>query len=143
MIRRPPRSTRTDTLFPYTTLCRSLGAVPRQTEIVASLEASRRLQGTTGVRKAARPEVKVCFLIYMGYGRLVLVCDLTLDCACSSFCGNLRTSWCGNGRSSFAECCLTNCRNLRDGSRGNNDERMLATFLAPAHRRIGGGLCRG
>src|SRR3546814_17460873 len=26
MIRRPPRSTRTDTLFPYTTLCRSQGA---------------------------------------------------------------------------------------------------------------------
>src|SRR3546814_2470844 len=26
MIQRPPRSTRTDTLFPYTTLCRSLGA---------------------------------------------------------------------------------------------------------------------
>src|SRR3546814_2388946 len=25
MIRRPPRSTRTDTLFPYTTLCRSRG----------------------------------------------------------------------------------------------------------------------
>src|SRR3546814_4532257 len=25
MIRRPPRSTRTDTLFPYTTLCRSAG----------------------------------------------------------------------------------------------------------------------
>src|SRR3546814_2436512 len=25
MIRRPPRSTRTDTLFPYTTLCRSFG----------------------------------------------------------------------------------------------------------------------
>src|SRR3546814_17343288 len=29
MIRRPPRSTRTDTLFPYTTLFRSLGAVHR------------------------------------------------------------------------------------------------------------------
>src|SRR3546814_3347459 len=27
MIRRPPRSTRTDTLFPYTTLFRSVGAV--------------------------------------------------------------------------------------------------------------------
>src|SRR3546814_8447980 len=27
MIRRPPRSTRTDTLFPYTTLFRSLGRV--------------------------------------------------------------------------------------------------------------------
>src|SRR3546814_14554451 len=26
MIRRPPRSTRTDTLFPYTTLVRSIGA---------------------------------------------------------------------------------------------------------------------
>src|SRR3546814_15717045 len=28
MIRRPPRSTRTDTLFPYTTLFRSLGGCP-------------------------------------------------------------------------------------------------------------------
>src|SRR3546814_1111323 len=28
MIRRPPRSTRTDTLFPYTTLFRSLGRTP-------------------------------------------------------------------------------------------------------------------
>src|SRR3546814_12903841 len=27
MIRRPPRSTRTDTLFPYTTLLRSLGRI--------------------------------------------------------------------------------------------------------------------
>src|SRR3546814_6382748 len=30
MIRRPPRSTRTDTLFPYTTLFRSLGAHPQR-----------------------------------------------------------------------------------------------------------------
>src|SRR3546814_2428302 len=29
MRRRPPRSTRTDTLFPYTTLCRSVAAVVR------------------------------------------------------------------------------------------------------------------
>src|SRR3546814_8925583 len=28
MIRRPPRSTRTDTLFPYTTLFRSIGGAP-------------------------------------------------------------------------------------------------------------------
>src|SRR3546814_15562697 len=27
MIRQPPRSTRTDTLFPYTTLCRSMATV--------------------------------------------------------------------------------------------------------------------
>src|SRR3546814_7303689 len=32
MIRRPPRSTRTDTLFPYTTLFRSLGGVSGRTE---------------------------------------------------------------------------------------------------------------
>src|SRR3546814_15950268 len=30
MIRRPPRSTRTDTLFPFTTLFRSLGAIERE-----------------------------------------------------------------------------------------------------------------
>src|SRR3546814_2293267 len=30
MIRRPPRSTRTDTLFPYTTLFRSTGELPCQ-----------------------------------------------------------------------------------------------------------------
>src|SRR3546814_6120781 len=30
MIRRPPRSTRTDTLFPYTTLFRSLRTSPRR-----------------------------------------------------------------------------------------------------------------
>src|SRR3546814_8612779 len=48
MIRRPPRSTRTDTLFPYTTLFRSAGAAGRQhhglrTEAVdaAVLEAQR------------------------------------------------------------------------------------------------------
>src|SRR3546814_14085258 len=31
-IRRPPRSTRTDTLFPYTTLFRSMGAEPIRLE---------------------------------------------------------------------------------------------------------------
>src|SRR3546814_11214419 len=41
MIRRPPRSTRTDTLFPYTTLCRSgtlsaLRTRPRDEEIACS-----------------------------------------------------------------------------------------------------------
>src|SRR3546814_10507378 len=33
MIRRPPRSTRTDTRFPYTTLCRSL--LPAMTALVS------------------------------------------------------------------------------------------------------------
>src|SRR3546814_12856379 len=44
MIRRPPRSTRTDTLFPYTTLCRSLadaGTIPhvKINEIVSATSA--------------------------------------------------------------------------------------------------------
>src|SRR3546814_6699767 len=34
MIRRPPRSTRTDTLFPYTTLFRSARAPPRRGQAV-------------------------------------------------------------------------------------------------------------
>src|SRR3546814_11928866 len=51
MIRRPPRSTRTDTLFPYTTLFRSLGEVarPRIHRIAnfasEALMARRRLAG--------------------------------------------------------------------------------------------------
>src|SRR3546814_6132582 len=36
MIRRPPRSTRTDTLFPYTTLFRSLVQMPAQTDVVCN-----------------------------------------------------------------------------------------------------------
>src|SRR3546814_9838420 len=36
MIRRPPRSTRTDTLFPYTTLFRSRIWTPREIEFFAS-----------------------------------------------------------------------------------------------------------
>src|SRR3546814_7631429 len=36
MIRRPPRSTRTDTLFPYTTLFRSVIALPDQRGLFAT-----------------------------------------------------------------------------------------------------------
>src|SRR3546814_15660911 len=40
MIRRPPRSTRTDTLFPYTTLFRSgVIGIGREQRITAALEA--------------------------------------------------------------------------------------------------------
>src|SRR3546814_11115714 len=37
MIRRPPRSTRTDTLFPYTTLFRSNQPYPNRRFLIASL----------------------------------------------------------------------------------------------------------
>src|SRR3546814_10626067 len=39
MIRRPPRSTRTDPLFPYTTLFRSVGIGQRATPIVLLADA--------------------------------------------------------------------------------------------------------
>src|SRR3546814_6438896 len=39
MIRRPPRSTRTDTLFPYTTLCRS--GPPGQQQVHRRVDAKR------------------------------------------------------------------------------------------------------
>src|SRR3546814_2439281 len=43
MIRRPPRSTRTDTLFPYTTLFRSLGEVLQEQRVHRTLEADMEL----------------------------------------------------------------------------------------------------
>src|SRR3546814_7139021 len=47
MIRRPPRSTRTDTLFPYTTLFRS-------TENLPDLAASHNRQSRVGCRLGVR-----------------------------------------------------------------------------------------
>src|SRR3546814_5368799 len=57
MIRRPPRSTRTDTLFPYTTLFRSPGGIVRSSQqrrrvkdglpVPISLEKRGRLEGST------------------------------------------------------------------------------------------------
>src|SRR3546814_14018083 len=41
MIRRPPRSTRTDTLFPYTTLCRSARVNVTAPVLLASLLATQ------------------------------------------------------------------------------------------------------
>src|SRR3546814_9456460 len=40
MIRRPPRSTRTDTLFPYTTLFRSIEVLPDSFGFLRSSEAN-------------------------------------------------------------------------------------------------------
>src|SRR3546814_14723461 len=45
MIRRPPRSTRTDTLFPYTTLFRSTGDLRRRRQVRARGDRGRTGQG--------------------------------------------------------------------------------------------------
>src|SRR3546814_14225737 len=42
MIRRPPRSTRTDTLFPYTTLFRSAGTRPQRRQCFGRSEPCRK-----------------------------------------------------------------------------------------------------
>src|SRR3546814_1116819 len=52
MIRRPPRSTRTDTLFPYTTLFRSLSA-EQEAEEQARLERERAAQQQQQQQEAA------------------------------------------------------------------------------------------
>src|SRR3546814_1298010 len=48
MIRRPPRSTRTDTLFPYTTLFRSVGAATADQGVVAAGAAQRVIAAAAG-----------------------------------------------------------------------------------------------
>src|SRR3546814_7801878 len=58
MIRRPPRSTRTDTLFPYPTLFRSHRRVPvvAPVELVAELgEATVHEEAVLGVARALGP----------------------------------------------------------------------------------------
>src|SRR3546814_16605693 len=57
MIRRPPRSTRTDTLFPYATLFRSIaGGATRQDSVRLGLEAlSRDVPKHVLIHDAARP----------------------------------------------------------------------------------------
>src|SRR3546814_8389450 len=58
MIRRPPRSTRTDTLFPYTTLFRSVAETAKVCGRIAShsLKRSGRLSMQLGRRKPYRSE---------------------------------------------------------------------------------------
>src|SRR3546814_4673537 len=64
MIRRPPRSTRTDTLFPYTTLFRSpfhLAGVAAQAGILRQIDA---------IALAAQVEGRLVFLAELGLHRV-------------------------------------------------------------------------
>src|SRR3546814_1414438 len=73
MIRRPPRSTRTDTLFPYTTLFRSNLAA------LQALGATRVLALNTvgGITEAFGPRVLACpdQLIDYTWGRISTLCE--------------------------------------------------------------------
>src|SRR3546814_6793618 len=67
MIRRPPRSTRTDTLLPYTTLFRSVGQPCRHAldECRPAFTAGRRVTIRIG------PKASECFRIYIAGGLAV------------------------------------------------------------------------
>src|SRR3546814_10664884 len=55
MIRRPPRSTRTDTLFPYTTLFRSAG-IAQETGVFHGRSADNHIRNA-GIKKIGRAHV--------------------------------------------------------------------------------------
>src|SRR3546814_10100226 len=67
MIRRPPRSTRTDTLFPYTTLFRSCRRAARPSVVLAGT-ADR---GVAGKRDAAGTSA----FVGAPHGRNTLCCE--------------------------------------------------------------------
>src|SRR3546814_10942561 len=80
MIRRPPRSTRTDTLFPYTTLFRSIGRTRMGAlhvrQVIAALVGDRQDEGASLVTRGLFGEG----CLRCGSGGLY-VCD---GCAASS-----------------------------------------------------------
>src|SRR3546814_13393104 len=79
MIRRQPRSTRTDTLFPYTTLFRSSGTVDREEEInlrVAAVITQKLPNGNMVLY--GRQEVRVNFEVReVVVGGVIRAADIT------------------------------------------------------------------
>src|SRR3546814_11147126 len=60
MIRRPPRSTRTDTLFPYTTLCRSRKPMPTATGTERSAHSNALASALAVARRGLRLRSSNC-----------------------------------------------------------------------------------
>src|SRR3546814_12764150 len=81
MIRRQPRSTRTDTHFPYTTLFRSVEAVQR----LRMPEGDRSLHDVMtliAVSAARKIDVRCCGCRHLGYdeGLMLVLLDALQDC---------------------------------------------------------------
>src|SRR3546814_5157736 len=72
MLRRPPRSTRTDTLFPYTTLFRSpfLSGRPGDNATSRQIAAAHRLPGSTPTVSPGTPPVCTYFCWYRPRARI-------------------------------------------------------------------------
>src|SRR3546814_3258292 len=95
MIRRPPRSTRTDTLFPYTTLFRS-AAVKRQQATLAERHAGiKQAAQARALHGARRPAYLLSGLLECGVcgGVYAIVVGDRYGCA-----GHHRGRSCANGR---------------------------------------------
>src|SRR3546814_2960012 len=96
MIRRPPRSTRTDTLFPYTTLFRSQLQQPSPDHRVFQPVAAVEIPGVAGAARAAarlvvghvRPGPRIVGLLRFPGDQPVL--DVDLPTARSSAVGAVR-----------------------------------------------------
>src|SRR3546814_7508246 len=82
MTRRPPRSTRTDTLFPYTTLCRSIPAVTRKHNTKArhggvlrqgSLAAGRRTASGGAMKRSEEHTSELQSLMRISYAVFCLI----------------------------------------------------------------------
>src|SRR3546814_4075541 len=70
MLRRPPRSTRTDPLFPYTTLVRSSYRIPHK--VSADLGQGYRIWPMTDLAKASDHPERLRFRLMGSFGRAVL-----------------------------------------------------------------------
>src|SRR3546814_15239323 len=66
MSRRPPRSTRTDTRFPYTTLFRSLLVPLRRSLSLKGVEAMRRIRDRVAGLDVHRDSVVACVELFDG-----------------------------------------------------------------------------
>src|SRR3546814_13816447 len=64
MIRRQPRSTRTDTLFPYTTLFRSFGFLVATRAMAAAMEMARQFGiGLVAARHSTHFGMAACYVL--------------------------------------------------------------------------------
>src|SRR3546814_4047629 len=78
MIRRPPRSTRTDTLFPYTTKTSSSSATPARTSAKASKPFSPSASRTGRDAEMAGGPLKGCRVVELAHIMAGPVCGLML-----------------------------------------------------------------
>src|SRR3546814_12959857 len=98
MIRRPPRSTRTDTLFPYTTLFRSelAAAFPRTVALIMAaasvvliVRCLLRLKRPTEVEAGSRLHRGALLLVLVGWAALIPVVGFLLASVAGFFASAL------------------------------------------------------